>query len=91
MTFTKVLDMNVHIIHTHPMKLSLYLDEKRIGDAAFASEIGVSRSMVTKLRRGLARPSAETAMAIQSVTDGAVMLSDLMEHSPRPVRPEATA
>ena len=72
--------MNVHVIHYRAMNLSSYLEQRALSDASFASEIGVSRSMVTKLRNGQAKPSAETALKIQSVTKGEVMLSDLLDN-----------
>ena len=84
MTFTKVLDMNVHVIHYRVMNLATYLGQNGISDVAFASSIRVSRSMVTKLRHGLAKPSADTALRIENATSGAVKLADLIPREATP-------
>lgn len=86
MTFTIVIDMNVHVMHNQGMKLDIYLDQNGISDAAFATAIGVSRSMVTKLRHRTTRPSAETAISIERATMGAVMLADLMAVDAHPAQ-----
>lgn len=78
MSFTIVIDTNVHDMHNEGMKLEVYLDQNGITDDAFAQAIGVSRSMVTKLRHQTTKPSADTALRIERVTLGAVMLVDLL-------------
>lgn len=79
MTFTYVLDMNVHGMHIWKMTtLAEYLSEKEITDEAFAALVGVSRSMVTKLRNRTAKPSADTALRIMAITGPSVGLADLM-------------
>jgi transcriptional regulator with XRE-family HTH domain len=70
--------MNVHVMHCALMKLSSYLEQNGLSDATFAVAIGVSRSMVTRLRHRQTRPSADTALKIQKATSGGVMLSDLV-------------
>ena len=61
------------------MNLHAYLEQHNMNDGDFASRIGISRSMVTKLRNLQTKPSADTALKIQDVTNGEVMLSDLMQ------------
>ena len=59
------------------MLLDAYLIKTGTTDAAFAAYVGVSRSMVTKLRHRKAKPSFDTALKIERVTSGAVSLKDL--------------
>jgi transcriptional regulator with XRE-family HTH domain len=58
--------------------LDSYLTEKKITDAAFAKTLGRSRSLVTKLRHGVAKPSAEIALKIEIATERQVCLADLL-------------
>lgn len=73
------------------MDLDTYLSEKKLTDAAFADEVGVGRSMITKLRNKTAIPSATTARKIEMLTEQAVTLADLIPASktadvPRPAK-----
>ncbi len=52
--------------------LHAYLSRRGITQEQFADEIGVGQAMVSKLARGLARPSIDVAIAIERVTEGAV-------------------
>ncbi|MFV1919159.1 hypothetical protein VPH46_06970 [Sphingomonas sp. MJ1 (PH-R8)] len=52
--------------------LDAYLNRERIKDADFAPLIGRDRSMVSKLRRGLVRPTLELADRIEQKTNGEV-------------------
>ena len=61
------------------MKLSDYLDATKLSDAEFAVRIGVSRSTVSRLRRGETTnqlPSKTTIAAIARETKGAVTAND---------------
>lgn len=58
--------------------LDSYLTRQKITDAAFAKTIGRSRSLVTKLRHGIAKPSAEIALKIEIATGREVCLADLV-------------
>ncbi|MDF2382456.1 hypothetical protein JMG10_13320 [Nostoc ellipsosporum NOK] len=52
--------------------LDAYLTAEGIKDADFAPLIDRDRSMVSKLRRGIVRPSIELADTIEKSTGGAV-------------------
>lgn len=52
--------------------LDVYMKERAVGDAEFAVLIARDRSMVSKLRRGVVRPTLDVAAAIESATQGAV-------------------
>lgn len=53
-------------------ELDAYLRDAEIGDADFAPLIGRDRSMVSKLRRGIVRPTLDLAAVIERVTEGRV-------------------
>lgn len=59
--------------------LDTYLKDKGIGDAEFAPLIGRDRSMVSKLRRGIVRPTLDLADAIERETGGAVPIRSWLE------------
>ena len=64
--------------------LDTYMKEAGIGDADFALRIKRDRSMVSKLRRGVLRPTLDTAAAIETETAGAVPMQawiTSLEHS----------
>jgi DNA-binding transcriptional regulator YdaS (Cro superfamily) len=48
------------------------MSNAEIGDADFAALIGRDRTMVSKLRRGILRPTLDVAAAIEAATEGAV-------------------
>lgn len=58
------------------MKLSDYMALQGIDDAAFAALVGMERSNVSRLRRGLIRPTWKNAVIIADATKGAVTLAD---------------
>jgi transcriptional regulator with XRE-family HTH domain len=58
------------------MKLATYLSDNQISDAAFAAMIGRDRSVVSRYRNSLVRPSLDTIRVIHSVTGGAVSYMD---------------
>lgn len=55
-----------------------WLRREAISDVAMAARVGVSPSMVKKLKSGARGPSAQTAARIESVTAGEVRLADLI-------------
>lgn len=52
--------------------LDTYMKERKLGDAELATLIARDRSMVSKLRRGVVRPTLDVAAAIETATKGAV-------------------
>lgn len=80
------LDMPVHLMHDWRMLLETYLAKTGKTDAEFAVEVGLSRPMVTRLRRRQSGPSFESALRIVAATSGEVTADDLR---PLPVEAEA--
>ncbi len=60
------------------MKLADYLSIAEMTDAAFAAEIGVSRSTVTKWRRGTTFPDFPNQMKIARATKYKVTPNDFL-------------
>lgn len=58
------------------MTLSDYLDEKGETDAAFAMRTKLSQPQINRLRRGVAKPSWDTIVAIEKATEGKVKPND---------------
>jgi len=54
--------------------LDTYLSRERIRDAEFADRIGRDRSMVSKIRRGIVRPTIDLAAIIERETNGEVTM-----------------
>jgi DNA-binding transcriptional regulator YdaS (Cro superfamily) len=52
--------------------LQTYMKKQKVGDAALAALINRDRSMVSKLRRGVVRPTLDVAAAIETATEGGV-------------------
>lgn len=72
--------------------LDAYLKDRNIGDADFATLIKRDRSMVSKLRRGIVRPTLDLAAVIESETGGEVpMRAWLSEPSVEGPAPTAEA
>lgn len=59
--------------------LDAYLTRNSIKDADFAPLISRDRSMVSKLRRGVVRPTLDLAADIERVTAGAVPIKAWLE------------
>lgn len=60
------------------MNLADYLFQNRISDGDFAASIGVDRSSVNRMRRGITRPDWPTVERIIEVTAGAVTANDFI-------------
>lgn len=71
--------------------LNRYLNDRGIKDAEFATLIERDRSMVSKLRRGLVRPTLDLAAAIERASDGEVSIRSWLtaEDSTAPLPSEA--
>jgi DNA-binding transcriptional regulator YdaS (Cro superfamily) len=70
------LDRILHIVQRDDMtKLQEHLKSNRISIRDFAARIGVHDSVLSRFSRGLARPSLDTAFAIERATNGAVPAS----------------
>lgn len=55
--------------------LDIYMKQRDIGDADLAALINRDRSVVSKIRRGVMRPTLDVAAAIDAATDGGVPLA----------------
>lgn len=64
------------------MTLGKYLSDHKMTDEAFAALVGMSQSQISRLRRGLSRPSWESLAAIEKVTGGLVTATDFMSATP---------
>jgi DNA-binding XRE family transcriptional regulator len=54
------------------MKLSDWLELRQISDTDFASLVEADRGTISRIRRGVNRPSWELAARIKAATEGAV-------------------
>lgn len=70
------LDECAFLAHSKFMTTALdtYLSGEGIKDAEFADRIGRDRSMVSKLRRGIVKPTIDLAAKIEEQTGGAVTM-----------------
>lgn len=53
-------------------------------DAAFGEMIGKDRTTVSRIRRGVLRPTLDVAASIEAATNGAVTMNSWIETSPLP-------
>ncbi|MBN7759475.1 helix-turn-helix transcriptional regulator [Nitratireductor aquimarinus] len=58
------------------MKLETYLSERDMKPSAFAVEIGVAPSTITRILRGERSPGLDLVMRILRATDGKVSVED---------------
>lgn len=65
------------------MKLETYLTENKIKPSAFAAEIGVSPSTITRILNGERSPGLPLVMLIKERTSGAVTPEDFFEAKER--------
>lgn len=61
------------------MDLAAYMQANELDDAAMAAKIGRSRVAVSRYRRKLEIPAAETIKRIVDVSAGAVTANDLLQ------------
>lgn len=52
--------------------LQTFMDERSLKDADLVEPLRLDRSMVSKIRRGIVKPTLDTAGQIERFTDGAV-------------------
>jgi len=81
-----LLDMHMHEMHVADMKLADYLSSRGLTDEAFASLVGMSQSQISRIKRGISRPSWSAVEVIERATGGEVSASDFL---PRPKQEEA--
>lgn len=58
------------------MKLSAYISKKKMTNAEFGTLVGLSQSQVSRIRRGVSRPSWEAMGRIEKETGGKVTFKD---------------
>lgn len=61
------------------MKLETYLRDNSLTDEAFASQIGISQSQVSRIKRDKSWPTRDLMKRIAEVTDGAVTANDFAD------------
>lgn len=61
------------------MTLADFMKAADLKDTDFAERIGMDRTFVSRLRRGLVKPSIKTVVAIERATGGAVKARDFVE------------
>jgi len=59
------------------MTLEQYRQVQGLTNNRLAVLIGVDKSTISRLRRGVTRPTSDTARLIVAVTNGAVTMADL--------------
>jgi plasmid maintenance system antidote protein VapI len=70
-------------MHIPRMTLEQFMRETGTSDTALAQAIGRDRTFVSRLRRGLVKPSLDTAVAIERFSDGAVRAGDFIPLAPQ--------
>lgn len=75
--------------YTGYMKLNMYLTTKGITDEAFGRKIGCSQSQVSRIKRGVSKPSLGLIERIALATGGAVRANDFMTTVAPPKRPRS--
>jgi len=60
------------------MKLSDWMKEQACNDKALGVRLGVNRATISRIRRGLNRPSWELATRIKQTTGNAVTADDFL-------------
>lgn len=60
------------------MKLAEYLSQEKLTDEAFGALVGMSQSQISRIKRGVSRPSWENLAAIERVTGSSVTAADFI-------------
>lgn len=63
--------------------LETYMRQAELDDAALGEMIGKDRTTVSRIRRGVLRPTLDVAASIEAATNGAVPMKSWVE-SPTP-------
>jgi hypothetical protein len=71
-----MLDMHMQRMHISRMTLTEYLKQTKESDAAFAFRVSLSQSQISRLRRGVSRPSWAAIKAIADATGEKVTAND---------------
>ena len=71
-----MLDVHMLILHIPGMTLNDFLATITDSDAAFGQKVGLSQSQISRLRRGVAKPSWDAMKAISDATNGKVGFKD---------------
>ncbi len=61
------------------MTLDQYLSKNDLSSAQFGDQVGASRSQISRIRRGVSRPSWDMVARIAEATGGKVTADDFME------------
>jgi transcriptional regulator with XRE-family HTH domain len=73
------------------MKLAEFLNTEKLTDEAFGALVGMSQSQISRIKRGVSRPSWESLAAIERVTDGKVRAADFIPEASAAPAPEQAA
>lgn len=65
------------LFYNRRMNLEQWRKIQGLTNNRLADMVGVNKSTISRLRRGVTKPSPDTAKAIVELTDGAVTLGDL--------------
>lgn len=66
------------------MQLSKWMQQHGFDDASFGAAVDVDRVTISRIRRGVNRPSWDLAARIKDVTQGAVTADDFLEYGETP-------
>ncbi|WP_186307177.1 helix-turn-helix domain-containing protein [Mesorhizobium amorphae] len=73
------------------MKLAEYLSQEKLTDEAFGALVGMSQSQISRIKRGVSRPSWENLASIERVTGSLVTAADFIPQAPCAPAPEQAA
>jgi len=73
------------------MKLAEYLSQEKLTDEAFGALVGMSQSQISRIKRGVSRPSWENLASIERVTGSLVTATDFIPSMPDAPAPEQAA
>lgn len=72
------LDEYAYCAYRYRMKLETYLSTRKFTDEAFGRRIGCSQSQVSRIKRGISKPSLGLTERIAVATGGLVKANDFM-------------
>ena len=61
------------------MTLADWIEERKLTDEKMAKLVGVSRATISRLKRGINKPTIQTLVRIVEVTNGAVSGKDFLD------------
>ena len=73
-----VLDMHVHVMHFSGMRLSEWMTSRNLDDEGMAALVQADRSVISRIRRGVNRPSWALAARFKAATGGEVTADDFL-------------